>query len=401
MADFQAAGSGTAQQEGGWDLLEFLLVLAKFRKMILALTLGAALVTAVTVFLLPKTYTGTASILPPQQAQSSAITQLMSGQLGALASLAGASLGARKSSELYVSMLKSRSVANKLINRFKLMQVYDEKLMAEAREDLEDATRILAGKDGMISIEVDDRDPQRAAALANAYVEELTALTQSLAVTEASRRRLFFENQLKLVRDDLGKAELALKQTQESTGLIQLSGQAEAIIASIAKLKAQIVAKEVEIGAIQSFATARNPELVIARNELAGMKEQLAKAEKANAADGSALVPAGNIPAAGLEYVRRLREVKYQEAVFELMAKQYEIAKVDEAKDHALIQQLDQAEAPERKSAPKRLLIILLSTLMAAMVAAFIALVREAIERARQDPRQAERLRLLRQRVAG
>lgn len=401
MADFQETGSGTVEKEGGWDLLELLLVLAKFRKMIASLTLGVALVAAVTVFSLPKTYTGTASILPPQQPQSSAITQLMSGQLGALASLAGASLGARKNSELYVSMLKSRSVADKLINRFKLMQVYDEKLMAEAREDLEDATRILAGKDGMISIEVDDRDPQRAAALANAYVEELTALTQSLAVTEASRRRLFFENQLKLVRDDLGKAELALKQTQESTGLIQLSGQAEAIIASIAKLKAQIVAKEVEIGAIRSFATARNPELVIARNELAGMKEQLAKAEKTNAADGSALVPSGNIPAAGLEYVRRLREVKYQEAVFELMAKQYEIAKVDEAKDHALIQQLDQAEAPERKSAPKRLLIILLSTLTAAMVAVVVALVREAIERARQDPLQAERLRLLRQRVAG
>ncbi len=401
MAEVQEAGSGPVQNEGGWDLLELLLVLAKFRKMILSLTLGVALAAAVIAFSLPKTYTGRASILPPQQPQSSAISQLMSGQLGVLAGLAGASLGAKKSSELYVSMLKSRSVADKLINRFKLMQVYDEKLMAEAREDLEDATRILAGKDGMISIEVDDRDPRRAADLANAYVEELTALSQSLAVTEASRRRLFFENQLKLVRDDLGKAELALKQAQESSGLIQLSGQAEAIIASIAKLKAQIVAKEVEIGAIQSFATGRNPELIIARNELAGMKEQLAKAEKAGAADGSALVPSGNIPAAGLEYVRRLREVKYHEAVFELMAKQYEIAKVDEAKDHALIQQLDQAEAPERKSAPKRLLIILLSTLMAAMVAVVVALVREAAERARQDPRQAERLRLLRQRVAG
>lgn len=387
-------------QDEELGLFDLLLVLAKFRKMIISLTLGFALLATVIVFLLPKTYTGNATILPPQQSQSATLSQL-SGQLGMLAGLAGASLGGKKNSDLYIGMLKSRHVADKLVERFKLAQVYDEKLMTETRRCLEDATRVTSGKEGIISIEVDDRDPARAAALANAYVEELQALTQSLAVTEASRRRLFFENQLKLTREALSKAELALKQTQETTGLMQPEAQAEAIISGIAKLKAQITAKEVEISAIQTFATGRNPELLIARSELASMKAQLAKAEKANAADGGVLVPTGNIPSAGLEYLRRLREVKYQEGVFELMAKQFEAAKIDEAKDHALIQQLDMAEVPERKSAPRRLLIIALSALLGAMLAILAALLRETLERAGQNPQQAERMRQLRKMVSG
>lgn len=394
-----SSGSEPLQDEE-LGLFDLLLVLAKFRKMIISLTLGFALLATVIVFLLPKTYTGNATILPPQQSQSATLSQL-SGQLGMLAGLAGASLGGKKNSDLYIGMLKSRHVADKLVERFKLGQVYDEKLMTETRRCLEDATRVTSGKEGIISIEVDDRDPARAAALANAYVEELQALTQSLAVTEASRRRLFFENQLKLTREALSKAELALKQSQETTGLMQPEAQAEAIISGIAKLKAQITAKEVEISAIQTFATGRNPELLIARSELASMKAQLAKAEKANAADGGVLVPTGNIPSAGLEYLRRLREVKYQEGVFELMAKQFESAKIDEAKDHALIQQLDMAEVPERKSAPRRLLIIALSALLGAMVAILAALLREALERAGRNPQQAERMRQLRKMVSG
>lgn len=394
-----SSGSEPLQDEE-LGLFDLLLVLAKFRKMIISLTLGFALLATVIVFLLPKTYTGNATILPPQQSQSATLSQL-SGQLGMLAGLAGASLGGKKNSDLYIGMLKSRHVADKLVERFKLGQVYDEKLMTETRRCLEDATRVTSGKEGIISIEVDDRDPARAAALANAYVEELQALTQSLAVTEASRRRLFFENQLKLTREALSKAELALKQSQETTGLMQPEAQAEAIISGIAKLKAQITAKEVEISAIQTFATGRNPELLIARSELASMKAQLEKAEKANAADGGVLVPTGNIPSAGLEYLRRLREVKYQEGVFELMAKQFEAAKIDEAKDHALIQQLDMAEVPERKSAPRRLLIIALSALLGAMLAILAALLRETLERAGRNPQQAERMRQLRKMVSG
>ncbi|MBZ0106132.1 MAG: hypothetical protein K8H84_10930 [Sulfuricella denitrificans] len=381
-------------------LLDLLLVLAKYRKMIVSVTLGVTLLATVIVFLLPKTYTGNATILPPQQSQTAAISQL-SGQLGMLAGLAGASLGGKKNSELYIGMLKSRSVADKLIERFKLGQVYGEKLISETRRCLDDATRVTSGKDGIISIEVDDRDPARAAALANAYVEELQALTQSLAVTEASHRRLFFENQLKQVRDELGKAELALKKTQETTGLMQPQAQAETLISGIAKLRAQLTAKEVEISAIQTFATGRNPDLLIARNELASLKAQLAKAEKADTADGGVMVPTGNFPSAGLEYLRRLREVKYQEVVFELMAKQFESAKIDEAKDHAQIQQLDKAEIPERKSAPRRLLIIVLSALLAAMLSVLVALLREALERSGQNPYQAERLRQLRKQVTG
>lgn len=362
------------------SFLDLLQVLNRYRKMVFITMASVAVLSALTVFILPKKFTSVATIMPPESSANQ-----ISGQLGLLTGLAGISGGGKKNSELYISMLKSRRIADRMVARFDLKKIFDEKLSADARERLEGATRFLPGKDGMIRIEVDDREPKRAAEMADAYVEELYNLTQSLAVTEASRRRLFFEKQLKLTQEDLVKAELSLKQTQESTGLIQLEEQGKAIIESIARLKAQIAVKEVEIGGLQTFAAKGNPNLLFARNELAAMNEQLLKLEKSGVQGGSMLLPGGSLPAAGLEYIRRLRDVKYQEAVFELLAKQYELARIDEAKDHALIQQLDKAEIPEKKSAPKRLLIIVLSTLLAGAAAVVTALFRDARERAQRS----------------
>jgi uncharacterized protein involved in exopolysaccharide biosynthesis len=308
-------------------------------------------------------------------------------------SLAGSSLGIKNPNDLYVGMLKSRTVADSLIARFKLQVRLETNTMVETRKALEKRVNISAGKDGIISIEVDDEDPQFAAELANAYVDELYKLTQTLAVTDAAQRRLFFEKQLKQSRDTLATAELAMKRTQEKTGLLQLDAQGQAMISALGEVRAQIAAREVQLSAMRSFATEQNPDYIRTQQELAGLKAQLAKLEKGGDAD---LLPTGKLPEAGLEYVRSLREMKYAETLFELMAKQYELARIDEAKDASLIQVLDKAVPPDRKSKPKRSLIVILTALAVGFMALLLAFVREALEKSRNDPVQAGRLAELR-----
>jgi uncharacterized protein involved in exopolysaccharide biosynthesis len=162
-------------------------------------------------------------ILPPQ-GQSGASALL--GQLGALGGLAGGALGGKTSNETYIGMLGSRTVSDRLIAKFKLDEVYETTYPSDTRRALKNATTFTNGRDGMILVEVDDRDPARAAGIANGYADALKDLTQHLAVTEAARRRLFFQTQLDQAREALAKAETALRETQERTGMIQLSGPA-------------------------------------------------------------------------------------------------------------------------------------------------------------------------------
>ncbi|GAB4173982.1 MAG: Wzz/FepE/Etk N-terminal domain-containing protein [Rhodocyclaceae bacterium] len=390
--------SGDATAAGESDeisLLDLALVLAKHRRLVLGLPLAAALVAAAISLVVTPIYTGTARILPPQQSQSTAAAML--GQLGAVAGLAGAGLGIKNPNDLYVGMLKSRGIADRLIERFRLREAYDADTMDDARKALGKRTTVTSGKDGIITIEAEDEDPKKAAAMANAYVEELDRLNDRLAVTEASQRRLFFEKQLKASKDALAGAEVELRRTQEKTGLIKLDEQGKAIIEAVARLRAEIASREVQLGAMRTFATERNPEYVRLRQELSGMREQLGRLEKSSStAEGDILVPTGKVPEAGLEYVRRLREVKYQEAMFELVAKQYELARLDEAKDVSIIQSLDRAVAPERRTRPKRALITVLSAVVALFVAVLAAFVLEALEKARRDPEGAARIAALR-----
>src|SRR5258708_6981759 len=207
-------GAPTTQSSPGEDevsLLDLLIVLAKHKRILLGIPFAAAIVAAIVSLLLPNVYTGTARMLPPQQSASAAsalLTQL--GALGGLTGPVGGALG-RNPSDLYIGMLKSRTVADNLIARFELKKVYDQSLQSSTRGTLQGNTTIVAGRDGIIVIEVDDKDPQRAAELANAYVDELMKLTRVLAVTEASQRRLFFESQLLQAKDNLTAAELAAR----------------------------------------------------------------------------------------------------------------------------------------------------------------------------------------------
>jgi uncharacterized protein involved in exopolysaccharide biosynthesis len=320
----------------------------------------------------------------------------LSQQLGPLAALAGQGMGLRNPSDLYVALLRSDTVAYALIDRFSLMTVYKEKLRIDARRRLEDRSDIIAGKEGVISISVDDRSPQRAADLANGYVVELEKLTKTLNMTEAGKRRLFFEREVKMANDSLADAEVALKQTQEKTGLILLDSQSRAMIESVTSLRASIAAQEVKVQAMRSFATTENPDLVLAEQELTTMRAQLDRLERGQGKRSIADVPIENIPTSGLEYIRKLRDVKYHEALFALLAKQYEAAKIDEARDTLIVQQMDKAVRPEKKSSPHRLLIVLAATILALLVAIMVAFFMEAMERGKEDPQFTARLTLFR-----
>lgn len=375
------------------SLLDRLIVLAEHKKFIFIVVGIAAVVSVVVSLLLPKTYEANTKIMPPQQNASTASAMLA--QLGPLAAMAGNQLGIRTPGDLYVTMLRSRTVADDLIQRFDLGHVYNIKKIRDVRKRLETLTEITVGRtDGVISITVTDHDPQRAANIANAYVEELEKLTQTLAVTEAGARRLFFEHEVEIANDDLAKAEVALKQTQEKTGMIQLDQQSRAMIEGMVTLRAQVAAKEVQIQAIKSYATPDNPELKVAQDELAALRTQLAHFERGQTGPDSMLdLPLDKIPSAGLEYVRRLRDVKYRELLLEVLTKQYEIARIDEAKDAAVIQVLDKGVPPLDRASPRRSLIVIVTVFCAFWLAVIYVLVSDSIARSKlEDPQQADRL---------
>lgn len=378
------------------SLLDIAIVLAKHKKLILGLPLLAAVITAGITLLMPNWYTATVKLLPPQQSQSNAVAIL--GQLGALSGGAASLVpGLKNPSDIFVAMLKSRTVADAIIERFKLKELYDQKYLQDTRKALSKNVDITAGREGVITLEVDDTNPQRAADMANAYVEELEKLTRRLAVGEAGQRRLFFEQQLKQAKDDLTLAETELTKFQVEKKVLNPQGQASLTIAAAAGLQAQIAAKEVQITALKSFATQDNPDLFRAREELAGLRTQLAKVGRGGSSDpGDVLLSIGKAPEQGAEYLRRFRDMKYYETLFELLAKQYEIAKIDEAKEATLIQVLDKAIEPERKSKPKRWLIVLLTGLVIGILAVLFAFAREATEKAKGDPAQMVRLGLIR-----
>jgi tyrosine-protein kinase Etk/Wzc len=375
-----------ASEDDEISLLDLLIVLAKRKWTIAKITIGFALIALIVSLFLPKEYTATTIVLPPQQ-NSSLTSSIMSqlGGLGSLGALAGSSMGLKNPNDMYVAMFKSRTVEDAMVRRFDLMREYHEKYMSTARKAFERHATVEAGtKDNLITISVEDRDPKRAAEMANAYVDEYRHLSQHLAIGEAGQRRLFFEQQLEQAKDNLANAEEALKETQQKTGMIQLDSQARALIESVVSLRAQITAKEVQLQALRSYATDQNAELIQTQKELDALRAQLAQLG-GNTDEGSAglIVPKGKVPEAGLEYIRKYRDVKYYETIFEILARQYELAKLDEAKEGALVQVVDPAIVPDYKSFPKRGLITI--------IAAFAGLVI-----GKEDPEQAEKLSILR-----
>jgi len=383
---------------GEISLLDLLIVLAERKRLIFQVTAVFAILAIVISLVLPKRYTATVTLLPPQQNSSvgAALASQM-GNLSGIAALAGGSLGLKNPNDMFVGMLKSRTVEDALVNKYRLMDEYHKKYASDARKKFENlATVDGSGKDGLIHISVEDPDPRRAAELANGYVDQFRGLSEHLAITEASQRRLFFERELEQAKNSLAKAEEALKQTQQSTGLIELSGQSKALIESAASLRAQITAREVQIQGMQTYATEENAQLIQAQRELESLRAQLAKLDGSEADPSDELIVSkGRVSEAGMEYVRKLRDVKYNETIFEILARQFEIAKLDEAKQGALVQVVDPAIIPDKRSFPRRTLIVIGATVLGFLFGIFVAFLQVCFRRLRDDPEANPKLDLL------
>lgn len=368
----------------GTGLLDTAIVVAENIRLLILLPLGAGLLALGIGFVISPTFTATTRLLPPQQHQGLAAT--LTAQLGALTGGAATFPGVKNPADIYVAMLKSRTIADRLIERFKLKELYEKDLTDEARQVLENRVRIIATRDGLISVSVDDHDPKRAADIANAYVDALFTLTQTLTVTEAGQRRLFFEQQVKKAKDDLTRAEVALR----SAGINEatLNTVPQSALEFLANLKIRITAQEVRVASLRGSMTGSNPEVKQAETELAALRAQLTKIEGNH---GS------KIGERGADYIARFRDFKYHETLFELVAKQYEVARLDEAREAASIQVVDVAVAPELKSKPKKALIAVATTFGAFFVTLVIVLVRQVFRNAAHDPASAPKINRLRE----
>lgn len=301
-------------------------------------------------------------------------------QLSSLGGMAGgaAGLGIKNPNDQQIALLKSRTVEDAIVAKFHLEQLYHKKYLSSARKKWERMTTADNGlKDGLIRVSVTDSDPQRAAAMANAWVQEYKSFSASLAITEASQRRLFYEQQLDDSHQALVRAEAAMAQTEQRTGVIDLEGQDRSMIASAASLRGQLAAKQIEIKAMRDFAGPANPDLKRAEDEASGLEAQLAAMDAdANRKTGDLIAPPGKVTQASLEFASALREVKYREALQDLLMRQYEGARVDEAREGALIQVIEPAVPPDRPSPYKRW-VFLVTALLALPLGVSMAAVAE------------------------
>jgi uncharacterized protein involved in exopolysaccharide biosynthesis len=383
------------RQEPDISLLDLTVLLVQHKRFIVRFVAGAAALAVLVALILPVQYQADVVLMPPSQSSSSLASALL-GQLGSLGPLAGLSggLSMKNPSDMYVSLLTSRTVKDAVIQKFGLMAEYRQKRLSDARKAFDRRTTVTAGtKDGLIRITLEDSDPKRAAELANGYVEEFRRLSASLAVTEAARRRLFFQRELDQAKNDLTAAEEDMRKTQQSTGVLQIDSQARALIESAATLRGQVMAKEVQIRGMQSFAADENPELVLARQQLAALQTQLEQIAGSQHDTGSdILLSKGRVTESGMEYLRRFRELKYRETVFELLAKELEVAKLDEAREGEIVQVVDQAVVPDSKSSPHRTLIVIGTIVLSFFVATFWVVFRRALNRMFELPENQGRL---------
>jgi tyrosine-protein kinase Etk/Wzc len=288
-------------------------------------------------------------------------------------------------------MLKSRTMADKLIAEFDLKKVYDTDSLEKARKKLTDQTVISTGKDGLITIDVEDESPQRVAKIANAYVVQLTNLTKVLAITDAAQRRAFYEAQLETAKNNLANAEAALKGSLDTRGVISVDVDSRAILETVARLRAQVSAKEVQLSSMRSFVTNSNPDYKRTEEELTSLRLELSRLENGRANSTSIANQSSGNKQAGLENIKVLRDVKYYQMLYELLAKQYELARLDEAKDPSIIQVLDSAVVPEKKVKPKRSLIVIFSTIFGFILSIGAAFLLEAKRKAIDSPEGASK----------
>jgi tyrosine-protein kinase Etk/Wzc len=383
-----SSGQAEARQSTPGDdeisLLDLLQVVADNLRLLVLAPLVAGLLALGITFAIPPTFTATTKFMPPQQQQSGAAAMLAG--LGALGGLAGAAGGIKNPADQYVAFLKSRTVQDALIDKFTLTKRYETEFREDARTTLGANAQISSGKDGLITIDASDKDPAFAAELANAHIEELGKLLSRLAITEAQQRRVFFEKQLTNAKNNLVKAEQALKASGVNSSALKASPVAA--VEGLAKLKASITAQEIKLASMRGYLTESAPDFKQAQTELSAMRGQMARAEKEEPA---------SIGSGDSDYIAKFRDFKYHETLFELFAKQYEMARVDESREGAIIQVLDVAQPPERKSKPKKAMIALMTTLAAGFALLLFIFIRQAMRGAAQTPESAQKMTRLRQ----
>ena len=374
------------------SLTDLLIWIGESKGLIAAVTLLVAAVAVGMALLLPPVYTARTTMMAPNNQQQSASSNALAA-LGALGGLGGG-LAQKTPDELYVALLKSDSVVRALDQRFKLQAHYDVKDFETLRKVISKWVLIAADKkSGVISVEVDDESPTFAAELANAHAGEVGDVLSRLAISEAQLRRVFFEGQLRETKENLVKAEQAMQATQEKSGMIVLDKQAEALLLGAAQIRAQIADREIQLKVLRTGATAQNPAVMRLTSELNALRAELARMESAQGGVPGSYVdmPVGKLPAAAVDFIRARRELKIQETLLESMLRQYEIAKLDEAKEGPALQQIDFALPPDRKSKPARALIVLVSALVALLLTSAIVVMRRYIAYARsEDPHSDE-----------
>lgn len=368
------------------NLLEYVRVILMYKRMIMIVSITAFVISIGISLLLPKTYKATALILPPQQDRG--ILAAMMAQIGGLANIATDLIGgAGTKSDLYVSMLKSETVKNSIIDRFHLMNIYDVKYRVDMYKKMDKFSEILSGKkDGIVSISVVDKDPKRAAEIANAYVEEVGNLSANLNVIDASQDKIFLKGRLDQSKIDLAKAEEALKNFQTKNSAIDVPEQAKVSIAEIAQLKAQLAALEVQLAVLRQSMTDSNSEVQNLQASIARLRIQIAKME--GKSDRSSIPSVGSIPQLGQEYIRVLREYKIQEAINDLLIKQYQLAIMSESKNSSGVQIIQKAQVPDRKYKPKRSLIVLITTFVSTLLSVLFAFLLENVKKMSQEERR-------------
>ena len=357
-------GAPGADDDSGMTLGEMGAALkARWRLLVLAPLAAGLLALGISTLIAP-TFTASTLLMPPQAAQGGAASALAS--LGSLASLAGGAAGVSTPGDRYVSLMQSATLSDRIIDHFKLIEVYEAKFRIDARRALASNVRIALGKkDGLISLEVDDTSPQRAADIANRYVDELRRITATLAVTEAQQRRVFFERQLQDSRDKLVQAQQVLQSSGFNPGALKAEPKAAA--EAYARLKAEATATEVRLQTLRGNLADNTPEVRQQQATLAALRDQLARAERATDTAGSP------------DYIGKYRDFKYQETLFELYARQFELARVDESREGALIQVVDAATPPEKKTKPKRAFIAVGATLVMALLLVLWVMLRQSL----------------------
>ena len=384
----------SSEQKGQISLLDLVIVLLQYKKLIASITAAFVMAGVALSFLAPVKYTANITIMPPQG--NASISSTMAQQLGGMALLMGGNLGIKDPNEMYVAMFKSESVENAMVRRFALMQQYRKSHLSDARKAFEKNVAFNANnKEGFIHISITDRDSNRAAELANGYVDQLRELSEYLAVSEAGQRRLFFQKQLDQARNQLSDAEESFKDTEQASGVIAVDSQTRALVESVASLRAKIAAQEVQLQGIQTYETNANPELLHAQRQLESLQSQLNKLGGGDNQGGDLILPKAKLPTASLQYLRKLRDVKYYETIYDIVARQFELAKLDEAKQGALIQVVDPATPPDRRSSPKRLLIIIAAAFSGILAGILTAFFLTELRRIRSDSEIAGKLHVI------